>query len=327
MAITQSIQVTPRDDLSLLYRLLRTFIRPFRPRLASPGKPIPAGSPKLSPPSTKCTVRERLSGGLYLYDFMADSSSCTTTEETRLSKIHHLFYFAGGGFQSPTSDHWKFCTALCMQLVNVYHIILVSYPLAPNSPAPQSLPMLHKWLRSTAADAAVNDYGVTLMGDSSGGNIALSLGFWWASNVLDPTARSTLKNLFAICPATDLRNENPDIAECARHDPVLTVKMSSDVGKAWAGSLPLDNPEVSPIFSNPDLLRQSGIKVHGVVGTHDILAPDAIKFREACRDAGVAGEWLQWKGQMHCFPFTFAYGLKEGRESKDWIVDVLRRNV
>ena len=327
MSIPPSIQVTTRDDLSLLYRLLRAVIRPLRPRLANPGKPLPAGSPKLTPPSTKCSINERQSEGVYLYDFTVNASSPRSPSTAKESRPHQLYYFVGGGFQSPPSPgHWKFCAELCQQLGNAYRVTLVSYPLAPNSPAPESLPVLQKWLLSTVSSAALNDDSITLMGDSSGGNIALSLGFWSASTASINTNQQTVKNIFAICPAVDLRNENTAIADADNYDPILTVKMSSDVGKAWAGTLPLDNPEVSPIFSDPDIYRRSGIKVHGVIGTHDILAPDATKFREALNEAGVSGEWLEWKGQMHCFPIAQSYGLRESKEATSWIVDVLRRH-
>ena len=322
MAADPSIQVTAREDLSIFYRILRTCIRPFRPRLVSPGKPLPAGSPRLSPPSTKCTIREQQSEGLYLYDFTADAD----TSHQKTSTLHRLYYFCGGSFQSPpSSDHWKFCTELCLQLKDVYQITLVSYPLAPKSPAAESLPVLQKWLRSAMSEAAVNKHDITLMGDSSGGNIALSLGFWWAS-VSKNTDGSKLKNIFAISPTTDLRNANPDIKQADKHDPVLTVNSSLDGHKKWAGAMPLDDPNLSPIFFDPNLLRLHNVKVHGVVGTHDVLAPDALKFREACSKAGVVGEWLEWKRQMHCFPLAFHYGLREGKAGKDWIVDVLRRN-
>ena len=322
-----SIQLTTYDNLSVAYRILRTLIRPLRPRLVSPGKPLPAGSPKLSPPATKCTIRERQVAGIYLYKFIANSTQPVSAEMRKGSASHHIFYFAGGGFQSPpSSEHWKFCTEICTQLRDLYEITLVSYPLAPNSPASESLPALRNWLRFTVSEAALKGTNMTLMGDSAGGNIALSLGFWWASNVSNHNARSSIKSIFVISPVTNLRNENQSITEANKHDPVLTVKLTSDVGKQWASNMPLDHADVSPIFSDPSLFKKADIRVHGVVGTHDVLAPDAIKFREACNQSGVVGEWLEWKGQMHCFPLAFPYALPEGKRGKEWVLAVLRRN-
>ena len=161
------------------------------------------------------------------------------------------------------------------------------------------------------------------MGDSAGGNVVLSLAFWWSAKT---SIKWPLANAFVISPATDLRNDNPDIVEADKHDPVLSVGLTTDVAKKWAGSLPRDSPEVSPNLADFDALHQSKIKVHGVVGTHDVLAPDAIRFRELCVKHNVQGEWLQWEGQMHCFPLASVYGLSEGKIGRDWIIDVLRRN-
>jgi acetyl esterase/lipase len=254
---------------------------------------------------------------MYMYDFESPS--------TKPSTQHHIFYFAGGGFQSPPSkEHWKLCAELARRLKSC-QVTVVSYPLAPHTPAAKALPMLQDWLRALASEIAAKGESMTLMGDSAGANIALTLGLWWAEHA-DPSEKSLLKNVFAISPPTDLRTCNPEIVEADRHDPILTAKLSADVGKAWADGMELDHPDISPLFADLSLLRTAGIKCHGVVGTYDVLAPDAVKFREACEKAGVTGEWLVWEGQMHCFPLTFSYGMSEGKQGMDWVVGVLERN-
>jgi acetyl esterase/lipase len=186
--------------------------------------------------------------------------------------------------------------------------------------------MLRDWLRAVASDIASKVESMTLMGDSAGGNIAIALGLWWADQA-DPQTEGILKNIFAISPPTDLRTCNPEIAEADKHDPVLTAKLSADVGKAWAAGKELDHPDISPLFADLSLLRTAGIKCHGVIGTYDVLAPDGVKFREACDKASVVGEWLVWEGQMHCFPLTFSYGVSEGEQGLEWILDVLKKNI
>ncbi|KAH7035841.1 uncharacterized protein B0I36DRAFT_97273 [Microdochium trichocladiopsis] len=70
--------VDTREDLSLLYRVLRLVIKPLRPRLTSPPKKaLPRGSPKLSRDAkikrtSSCDVVERhdeFGLGLWVYDF------------------------------------------------------------------------------------------------------------------------------------------------------------------------------------------------------------------------------------------------------------------
>lgn len=188
--------------------------------------------------------------------------------------------------------------------------------------------MLQKWLNAEMATAMAKNRKITLMGDSAGGNVVLSLAFWWAGQTNTKTeGRSPLVNVFAISPATDLRNQNLGITEANKHDPVLSVGLTTDVGRKWAGALGTDDPSVSPNLADFNLLRQCKVRTHGVVGTHDVLAPDAILFRELLAKHQISGEWLQWEGQMHCFPLASVYGLREGKDGRDWIIDVLKRNV
>lgn len=75
------------------------------------------------------------------------------------------------------------------------------------------------------------------------------------------------------------------------------------LGQKWAADWGVNNPEVSPNLS-PSIprLKDAGILVHGVVGTADVLAPDALGFKDLCGKYGVVGEWLVWEG---LFPWSF----------------------
>ncbi|KAK5045121.1 hypothetical protein LTR84_009454 [Exophiala bonariae] len=382
---SSSIDITTRSDLSLLYRVLRTLIRPLRPNLVRPGKPFPAGSPRLSPPNKQgVNIVESCSEGVWQYTFQPKNSTSTSKEdklEHDGARKHQIYYFVGGGFQSPpSSQHWQFLTTLSKHLSsstshdepqniknnNRYtpEVTLISYPLAPNSPASQSYPILQKWLSATLHSADLTSDKITLMGDSSGGNIALSLGFWAVENHIpassqpDPSGHAAaiphsdkrtgfpLVSLLAISPAVDLRNVNPEMHGADRHDPILTVELTSRVARAWASEPSrsrhlLDMPDgprphlvtdaqLSPLLNTEvafDALRRKGVSVHGVVGTHDVLGPDALLFMRKCEACGVNGKWLVWDGQMHCFPLAAGkgpLGLSEAKAAMTWIEHVVR---
>ncbi|KAI1626673.1 Alpha/Beta hydrolase protein [Exophiala viscosa] len=371
---TSSIEVTTRSDLSLLYKVLRTIIRPLRPRLVKPGKPAPSESQKLSPPEKRgCKVIESRREGIWEYTFrhssqpasqggqpLHDGVARVVEERKPASKKHRVYYFCGGGFQSPPSnEHWRFITQVTKDLAQSQgqhrevEITVVSHPLAPASPAAEALPVLRKWLASALVEANLAGDTVTLMGDSSGGNIALSLGFWAVENYKAPSASATsgdgnglpLVAVFVISPAVDLRNVNPGIEEVDRYDPVLTVGLTSQVARAWTGNveskgpvpgkpaaMEMSNPTVSPLLQPEEmfrLMRDRGVSVHGVVGTHDVLAPDALEFMRKCERFGVRGKWLVWDGQMHCFPLAGGgeiVGLREGKEGRRWVDEVLRED-
>ncbi|KAI1843609.1 hypothetical protein JX266_010242 [Neoarthrinium moseri] len=335
----KTTRVQTETELSLLYRILRSVIKPLRPRLVKPGKPQPPGSTRLlSYPREKngITIRERRHGssGVWLYDFETVSSP-----NIKIKTPSTIYYFAGGAFQSPpSSQHWSFISKLANNLVLEHHFTLVSYPLAPNSPASESLPTLRKLLRSLLTDASKKGDKVILMGDSSGGNVALSLGFWWAGEIArsgNYKLRSTLESLIVISPAVDLRNCNPSISEIDSRDPLLGLKYTSAVAEAWAAAPPTDSsrtsstedPHLSPLLhsaSSFQQLAELGIAIHGLYGTSDVLAPDAELFRCKCEEHGVKGKWLVWVDQMHCFVLAGVYGMKEGRTGIEWITKLLK---
>lgn len=340
-----TITLTRLHGRSFLTTLLQALIRPFRPHLVTPGKPVPGGSPKLQPHSSvksKCEIIEYRINDIYLYDFYPKSKSLNSSTRTNSlndrnlggdETEHQLLYFAGGGFQSPPSkEHWKVLAFLCLQLP-MYKVTLVSYPLAPNSPASKSLPALHCMLDTLLNNGQGVRGDFSLAGDSAGGNVALSLALTHAQDIdaSDGTEHATrmrkkLQNVLVISPPADLRNTNPGIDEADRHDPVLSKGLIEQVAQAWAGDWPRGRPEISPVLADMSALKRAGVKVHGVVGTWDVLAPDAVKFRELCQHSGVRGEWLEWDGQMHCFPLAAVYGLKEGKRGLEWILDVLKRS-
>ena len=133
-------------------------------------------------------------------------------------------------------------------------------------------------------------------------------------------------NILAISPPVSLPNTNPDMEKAQKFDPVLSVAFVDEIAKKWAGKRDRDDPRLSPLFADLSVLRKNGVKVHGVVGNYDVLAPDAVLFWKRCEEYGAQGEWLEWEKQMHCFPLAWIYHLPESVQGKNWVIDVLGRN-
>lgn len=437
-------------DTSLLYKVVRTVAKPLRPRLVKArGAPLPAGSPRLTGHPAKrhgCRILERRDDGtgVWLYDVVAETTA-DETEETASSSSGHgvpapaplpprtrVLYFAGGGFQRPPSGaHWGFVARLARGLgARDAAVTLVSAPLAPASPAAAALPVLRRLVAAQLREAVRQGQRVVLMGDSSGGNLALSLGFWWAEHITAPAGtataggrpgsssgggggggngsggapwsprraksapaprlsvietgkpwdgedestrlRAALRDIVVISPAADLRHTNPHVARVDPLDPLLGAAYAKEVAAAWLAAPPpppsktttsdendnnddedddngnrrkfeddmdggsgdggrlfaADHPKVSPVLHRPEayrLLASLGVGLHGVYGTHDVLAPDVDLLRDRCERHGVKGRWLVWEKQMHCFPLAAAYGLREGRDALDWLVRTVRQ--
>jgi acetyl esterase/lipase len=310
---SSSINVDHRTTRSYANAALQLILRRISPLLMNKKPPSHEGSPQLKPhkhADERTPVIEERVGDIWTYRFIND---CAGMDRPKNS--HTLCYFAGGGFTSPAAkEHWLLCSELAVKLP-AYRVVLVSYPLAPKEPAQKALPALRQFYRILEAQCLKEDMWLTLMGDSAGANVALSLGLSAASASLQSGREDTcrLRNVFVISPPTDFRNTNPAIDEVAGYDPLLSRKIIDNAADAWRGQWPATESQVSPILADLSLFKAAGIKVDGVVAGYDVLGPDAIAFRQRLAEVGVRGDWLEWDKQVHCFPLMWSYHISEGK--------------
>jgi acetyl esterase/lipase len=318
------MHVTTKTDrlptTAIIYKILRN----FGPLLARPGKKFPAGSPQLSIPSSAqkiCDIHERRVEDVWLYDITPKKPP--PTNETIPTRTHRIYYFVGGGWQSPpSSSHWKFLAALSRRLPNSI-ISLISYPLAPNSPAPIAIPMLLKMYHSLLAESKEQSETVTFAGDSAGGNIVLCLVL--EALHLEPTC-ATPYSILAICPSADMRREHPSLELLQKHDPILRIPFIKSTAKAWTGEWDFNDRRVSPIEADVTSLSRTDVKVDGMTAGYDLLGPDGVLFREKLDEHGVEGIWLHWEKMMHCWPLASTYHVfPESKTAFEWIVNIMRQ--
>lgn len=336
MSAGGTLEVDHRTGRSVFSAVLQGLIRPLKPRLVAPKRTFPAGSLRL-----KCDQRatrrgvevaERQHEGIWLYDLVAahDKGNSGRADEGKKTNKKRMYYVAGGGWQSPPSgQHWRFCAELARR-VDGLAVTVVSAPLAPASPADKTLPALRRLFSSLLGEGGgqgkeEGEEQVILAGDSSGANIVLSLAL---EGLGERSGTRRLAGLVVISPAVDLRPSSGSTEQAqavARRDPVLTAGSHDGEAAAWAGDMDRADPRISPVLADVRVLAAAGVRLVGVTGGHDILTPAALEFRDACAGEGVAGAWLHWEGQMHCFPLAFMYGLPEAVRAKDWVVEQVAR--
>lgn len=318
-----SIQVSLRNDRTLLMFVVQSLVRLMRSQLGNRTPKHEDGSIRLNPSKSKlsgCTLRERTVCDMYIYDMVPPNRPVKPCKK-------RIYYFAGGSWQEPPSpQHYKLCAKMAKDMPDTT-ISIVSTPLAPNNPAPSSFPMCLKTYRVLMAEAEKAGERVILAGDSSGANIALCL----VLEALREDSEQQETNphpiaIMTVCASIDLTRKNPDIDKIAPKDPLLTPKTIRETAKAWRGDWEAADRRISPINADISLLAKRNIKVHGITAGHDVLSPDGIILREKCAKAGVKGEWVHWEKQMHCFVLTMPYGLKEAKNAVQWIIDVLNRD-
>ncbi|OCF57474.1 hypothetical protein L486_04932 [Kwoniella mangroviensis CBS 10435] len=317
------IETSPISDRTWLMHLLQTLIRPLRPALVKPPSNLErklewskAGSPRLSIPRSvrrECLVTERSVDNICCYDL--DYKQPGNGEQ----KNGRLLYFCGGGFQAPpSSQHWSFVVELSRQLPHL-HITIISYPLAPRSTASTAISTLLRVYQ----EISTQSLDLHLCGDSSGGNVALALALQVLSN---DTQMIAPKSVTLISPVVDCSNNHSEMEKVNKVDPVLTMEYTGEVASKWRGEVAPSDPIVSPIQGNLLSFRERGVKMNGIIGTWDVLAPDTMRLMDRLQEVGAEGQWWVAEGQMHCFPLARRYGLKDSVKGKDWILHVLKRS-
>jgi acetyl esterase/lipase len=324
-----TMEITHRTDRSLLTALTHKILRPFGPLITKMTCSYPPGSPALDIPkhaTTRAHVSHRLVHNVHIYDMTPKLPHKGALNSEKAARKKRIYYFAGGGWRMPASaDHWALTSKLAASCPNTT-VSLVSYALAPQSPAPDSIPILLALLPILLRACLEENETAILAGDSAGANLALAIPLELLRlSLASPNTPAPLlpSHILAISPSTDLRRTNPAIPKLEPLDPLLRHKFVLATSETWCAHWEASDTRVSPLLLPIEVLRalaERGVQVHGLTGGYDILTPDALLFRENLVEAGVGGSWLHWEKQMHVWPVAWRYGLREAREAKDWMV-------
>jgi acetyl esterase/lipase len=147
-------------------------------------------------------------------------------------------------------------------------VTLLDFPLAPENKYEKILDVVmncYLWIQKRSTGEKI-----ILMGDSSGGSIALVL-----SLTLKEKHLPQPEKLILISPWLDITLTNPQIAMFEKYDKLLDRFSLQESGKLYAGSVDRKDPHLSPLFADITNLAP----IHLFMGTHDILLPDARQFK------------------------------------------------
>lgn len=180
----------------------------------------------------------------------------------------HLLYLHGGGYvMDIASVHWSAILKLCEELGASASVPI--YPLAPEHKATETLAAMR-----SLYDELVEGYGadnLTVMGDSAGGGMALAL----AQQLAEDGARQPAQ-LVLFSPWLDATGTDEGQKAVEPRDRMLSVRGLAACGTRYGGTLPLDDPKVSPLFGSLERLPPMAI----FAGTRDILVSDSRRLVE-----------------------------------------------
>ncbi|WP_213012893.1 alpha/beta hydrolase fold domain-containing protein [Paractinoplanes toevensis] len=198
-----------------------------------------------------------------------------------------LVYVHGGGFAHRMPALMNLFAARLSQATG-RPVLVVHYPLAPESPFPAALETV------IAAYQALVEHvppsRVVLYSESSGGSLALG-----AMLGLDEASRPA--GLIAVSPVTDLSLQSPSIDTNAVTDSGVDRRMLGFLVGQYLQGAPADRAPQSPIFGNLSVLPPLLL----AVGSAEALLDDTLRFAEAATAAGIKTQVDVYEGLPHAF--------------------------
>lgn len=214
-----------------------------------------------------------------------------------------IIYMHGAGYvRPPRYQHWRFAARIAER--TGASVVFPIYPKAPLHTASSVYPILTELYRPIREKYKK----VILMGDSSGGGLALGLAEQFLSSGIRQPDR-----LILLSPYVDLMLKNSEIPVYEMRDPLIKVSNQRIWGKCWAGELDVKDPMVSPIYG--DMMGLAPVTLFA--GTHEALFPDIRMLHSIMKDSKVSVDFFVGRGMNHVYPI---YPIPEARGAVDKIL-------
>ncbi len=166
------------------------------------------------------------------------------------------------------------------------------YPKIPHQDY-QATYVLFEKLYHDLLNQVADSKQIVVMGDSAGGQIALSFAqLLKEKHIVQPG------HIVLISPVLDATMQHPEIPDYLKKDPMVGVDGSVFLAEQWAGDTPLDNYKVSPINGDLDGLARITL----TVGTKEVLYPDALNLSQLLSAKGIEHDFIPGYYQFHIYP-------------------------
>jgi len=188
-----------------------------------------------------------------------------------------------------TAFHWRLVAELASQSGAT-----ITVPILPLAPAGTASVVVRRVV--SIVETAISEVGahnVSVIGDSSGGGMALATAMALRDRHPEP-----LRAIALIAPWLDISGTDPVLQQIAPSDQCLAIPGLTAAGALYRAELDEADWRVSPLRGNFEGLGPITL----ISGTRDILYADALRMVPLARDAGVDVDWTVGEGMMHVYP-------------------------
>ena len=239
-------------------------------------------------------------------------------EWVRTNRVHMkkyvILYCHGGGYSTGSCIYARTLTTKLAASTSM-DVFCFDYRLAPEFPYPAAMEDAMKaWNYLMLLGYGSRD--VIVMGDSAGGNMALSL----VVN-LKEQERLMPRGIVLLSPWTDLTASGKTHESRAELDPVLDEEYLKQMTENYAAGQDYEAPLISPLFADLTGFPSTYIQV----GDNEVLLSDSTMLHKKMIKANVPVRLDVFKGMWHVFqmsPFKTAYEAMD--QCAEFIFDICR---
>jgi len=231
----------------------------------------------------------------------------TLSAQNTNPKKHILFFHGGAYVLNFTIVHWKFIARLAKE--SDCAVVAPDYPLLPKYSYKERLAMGEQVYKDLLKQVSADD--IILMGDSAGGNLALSL-----SQKLLAAGIARPSQIILLSPWLDVSMSNPQMQQVSKRDPVLPLG-DNIVGRLHAGDKDMKDFLISPLYGPVKGLG----KISVFTGTDDILNPDANLLKAKAETEGAPINFFEYKHMIHDWVL---FPIHEARIAFEQILELLK---
>lgn len=196
-----------------------------------------------------------------------------------------LYGFGGGFVQGSPFVDLAIVAPLCA--LTGATVIIPDYRLAPEHPWPAAID------DGFAVYRVIADTPFAIVGESAGGNLALSLMLRAKMEGLPLPGAAAL-----LSPWCDLTNSGDSLIANDGRDPTIRAKDVGTSARHYAAEKNLEDPAISPING---AYNESFPPCIITTGTRDLLLSQSVRLADVLRDSDVNVELHVWESLWHVF--------------------------
>lgn len=255
----------------------------------------PVRVPKIHRPHFSESMFEACNG----FNMQVFSSEPYRNHDTLIVYIH-----GGACIYQPVFFHWRFVHDLALR--THCQVLMPIYPKYPEYHCVDDMAVMLDFYEHFIMPLHVEK--VVLMGDSFGGNLAMTMTQEIAKRGLQPVSA-----LVVMSPCVDNAFTRRDAMQALQPlDQMIKLERIESIMNGWQGELPPTHPWVSPIYGDLEAFPDNTLLIYG---SDEILKVDAELLIEKMKEINRPIRSLEYEGMFHTFPlFPVKEGFKALRE-------------